>query len=217
MDRIYRWNTWYDNAPETWRFLPVLACLLALGAINMMMTIAFHFPFGLLVLLGILAVIAIRFPYSAGLIHLPEATAEAAGGDGAPTGHGATIRWDAGWKLNHWYETLPEWRRFYVLPVMIIVIGGINMLLTVAYHFPFGLLLLLAMLFALAVRLPNTWGWIKEPPGPSYPAIAHDPAPSAAPPGLIAHETPVAQTPPLHAEPERAPLHEEPPHDHPAA
>ena len=44
-DRLARWNSWYDHAPESWRFqMVVLWPLLAIGAINMLLTIAIGFP-----------------------------------------------------------------------------------------------------------------------------------------------------------------------------
>ena len=56
--RLVSWNHWYDRVPEELRYQFVLWPLLALGAINMMLTIASGFPFGLLLLLGIIVVAA---------------------------------------------------------------------------------------------------------------------------------------------------------------
>lgn len=52
LERISAWNRWYDGLPEEWRFQMILWPVLILGAINMLLTVASGFPFGILPLLG---------------------------------------------------------------------------------------------------------------------------------------------------------------------
>ena len=59
-ERFHRWNLWYDELPQEWRFQFVLWPLIALGAINILLTVSSRFPFGLLLLLGIIFVVAVR-------------------------------------------------------------------------------------------------------------------------------------------------------------
>jgi len=155
-DRLIRWNTWYDQAPEQWRTHIVLWPLLLLGFINMQLSIAGGFPFGLLVLLGLLAIAAVRLPYSKGWI-------KPAAGDGK----GARIevgRIDWVHDLNTSYDALPPERRFWVVPAILIVVGAINMKLTVARGYPFGLLFLIALLAIILIRAPYVAGLITPPP-----------------------------------------------------
>jgi hypothetical protein len=88
---------------------------------------------------------------------------------------------------------MPEWRRFWVFPAILIVVGGINMALTLASGFPFALLFLLALLVIIAVRAPYAWGWLTPPPGAAAPhanlRVAHDTTPA------IPAMAPIAATP----------------------
>ena len=61
-DRMIAWNRHYDDIPQKWRLPIVMWTIVAIGAINMMLTIGGHFPFGLLVVLAILVMAAIRVP-----------------------------------------------------------------------------------------------------------------------------------------------------------
>ncbi len=61
-DRLQRWNRWYDETPDDWRFHLVVWGLVAVGTINMFLTIAVGFPFALLLVLAILAIAAVRYP-----------------------------------------------------------------------------------------------------------------------------------------------------------
>jgi len=167
-ERLVLWNLWYDNVSEEWRFQFVVWSLLILGAINMVLTISVGFPFALLVVLGIIVIAAIRLPYFLGWVnhHQTEQTDprfEIAG---------------AGWliDLNHRYEAMPESRRFWVYPAILLIAGAINMMLTIGYGFPFGLLFLLALLALVFVRAPFTAGWLRQQPSVSTAPAADDPA-----------------------------------------
>ena len=152
-DRLNRWNRWYDGAPEEWRSQIVLWPLLLLGFINMQMTIAGGFPFGLLVLLGLIAIAAVRMPYTLGWIK--------------PADGGARIevgRIDWLYDLNTSYDALPASRRFWVIPAILIVVGAINMKLTLSAGYSFGLLFLLALLAIIVVRAPFAAGLVTPPP-----------------------------------------------------
>ncbi|HQT79538.1 MAG TPA: hypothetical protein PLD10_21040 [Rhodopila sp.] len=153
-ERIVRWNRWYDDAPPDWRFSIVLWPLLALGAINMWLTIGFGFPFALLVILGILFVLAIRVPHVLGWVR--------------PAGETAPPRFQiegGGWlrDLNHRYDAMPEARRVWIFPAILLIAGGINMALTIANGFPFGILFLLVLLVLVAIRAPYAAGWFAPP------------------------------------------------------
>lgn len=63
---VYNVNRWYDGLEDTQRLLVLLAALAIPGALNMLLTFTGGFPFGLLFLLAVLAVVAIRAPYAAG-------------------------------------------------------------------------------------------------------------------------------------------------------
>ncbi len=60
LERIKAWNEYYDRLPDEWRFQIVLWPILVLFVINMLLTIASGFPFGLLPLLGVGAVAYVR-------------------------------------------------------------------------------------------------------------------------------------------------------------
>lgn len=166
-ERIVRWNRWYDDAPPDWRFSLVLWPLLALGAINMWLTIGFGFPFALLVILGILFVLAIRVPHVLGWVR-PD-------GEAVPPRFqiegGSWVR-----DLNHRYDAMPETRRFWIFPAILLIAGGINMALTIANGFPFGILFLLVLLVLVAIRAPYAAGWF----APSSFAVSHDGGSAAA-------------------------------------
>ena len=63
LERIAAWNRWYDALPEEWRFQMVLWPVLALGLINMLLTVASGFPFGILPLLGVGALAYVRMTH----------------------------------------------------------------------------------------------------------------------------------------------------------
>jgi uncharacterized protein (DUF58 family) len=70
-DSLYRWNLWYDGLSEPQRAAVLLVILLGAGIINMLLTIGNGFPFGLLFLLAILALVVVRGPYAAGWLVPP--------------------------------------------------------------------------------------------------------------------------------------------------
>jgi hypothetical protein len=67
-DRVIRWNRWYDGLPGDWRFQFVLWPVLAIGALNMLLTVSIGFPFGLLLLVCIAFVASVRVPYALGYL-----------------------------------------------------------------------------------------------------------------------------------------------------
>jgi hypothetical protein len=154
-ERVASWNRWYDTVPGEWRFQYVIWSLLVLGTINMALTVAIRFPFALLVLLGIIVITMIRVPYVLGWVTSPTAV---------------DADWnfqiaEAGWliDLNHRYEALPESRRIWVYPAVLLLAGAINMMLTIRYGFPFGLLFLVALLALVILRAPYAAGWLRSP------------------------------------------------------
>lgn len=156
-DRINRLNRWYDQTPEDWRAHIVLWPIVFLGFLNMQLSLASGFPFGILVLLGLLALAAIRLPYTRGWI-VP-------GSHGQPD-MGARLQFGRiDWlhEINERYEAMPELRRFFVIPAILIVAGAINMWLTLSHGWTFGGLFLLALLAIIVVRAPFAWGLVKAP------------------------------------------------------
>jgi hypothetical protein len=163
-DRLQRWNQWYEGTPETWRFQIVVWTLVIVGAVNMLLTIAVGFPFALLIGIAIVAIAWVRVPYALGWVRTGEAAA-------------ARLEVEApSWvlRLNRWFDDLDEMQRALVLLAALAIPGALNMLLTLAGGFPFGLLFLLAFLAVLAIRAPYAAGWFKEPAGAA--AIAAAPA-----------------------------------------
>lgn len=173
-DRLQRWNQLYDRTPERWRFQVAVWALVAVGAINMLLTIAVGFPFALLLGLAILAMAAVRVPYALGWLRT-EGDASAAEGAGT----GARMEIEApSWmiRVNRWYDGLDETQRPLVLLAALAIPGALNMLLTFAGGFPFGLLFLLAVLALVVIRAPYTAGWYKEPASEAGPALGVEPA-----------------------------------------
>jgi hypothetical protein len=154
-ERVTTWNRWYDSVPAEWRFQFVLWSLLALGTVNMMLTVATGFPFALLVLLGVIVITAVRVPYILGLAAEPTRV----GSDSKFQIDGPVWLID----LNHRYEALPESRRLWVYPAVLLIAGAINMMLTIRHGFPFGLLFLFALLALVVFRAPYTAGWLRSP------------------------------------------------------
>ncbi len=169
-ERLSGWNRWYDGLPQEWRFQLVLWPLVALGACNMLLSLSMRFPFGLLVLLGVLFVAAVRMPHILGWIR--PAQALPSGGHSAPRLEigGAGADWIAG--LNGRYEALPEKSRFWVFPAILVVAGAINMQLTIHHGYPFGLLFLIALLAIIVVRAPYVHRLIQVPSAAGAPAPA---------------------------------------------
>ncbi|GAA0603687.1 hypothetical protein GCM10009416_46620 [Craurococcus roseus] len=171
-DRLQRWNQLYDRTPERWRFQVAVWALVAVGAVNMLLTIAVGFPFALLLGLAILAMAAVRVPYALGWLRTE--------GDAAGGGDRARMEIEApSWmiRVNRWYDGLDETQRPLVLLAALAIPGAINMLLTFAGGFPFGLLFLLAVLALVVIRAPYTAGWYKEPQSSAGdPALGVEPA-----------------------------------------
>ncbi len=157
-ERVQHWNRLYDQAPEDLRFNVVAGAVVLIGAINMWLTVSIGFPFGLLVILAIAALTAIRLPQALGWVQAhPEqpgrARMQIEGAD-------SLYRW------NLWYDGLTEAQQNAVLLVVLLGAGVINMLLTIGNGFPFGLLFLLAILALVAVRGPYAAGWLVPPAEP---------------------------------------------------
>ena len=156
-DRLNRWNRWYDSTPEDWHAHIALWPLAFLGFINMQLSIASGFPFGVLVALGLLVIAGIRLPYTRGWIRP---------GPDPARDEGARIvfgRADWIYDLNQRYEAMPEDRRFFVIPSILIVAGALNLWLTFAHGWVFGGLFLLALLAVIGVRAPFVWGVVAPP------------------------------------------------------
>ena len=189
-ERSHRWNQWYDGLPERWRFQVLLWPLLLIGTLNMMLTIASGFPFGLLLILAIMFLAFVRIPYKTRLLAEPS--------EASPERTVRLGRIDWMWELNTRYDAMPEWRRFWVVPTILLVAGALNMALTLGGGFPFGLLFLLALLVVVGLRAPYVWGWLTPVPderllGTDVPSIASAP-PSAMSPAhptaMFEHEEP---------------------------
>lgn len=163
-DRLQRWNHWYESTPERWRFQLVVWTLIAIGAVNMLLTIAVGFPFALLVGIAIVAMAAVRVPYALGWLH--------GSGEDAARMEIEAPSWVL--QVNRWYDGLDETQRPFVILAALVIPGAINMLLTFAGGFPFGLLFLLAVLGLVAIRAPYSAGWFKDSPA-AGPALTMEP------------------------------------------
>jgi hypothetical protein len=183
-ERMTAWNRWYDTVPAEWRFQLILWSLLAVGTVNMFLTVATGFPFALLVLLGIVFITAVRVPYSLGWV------GHATIADTAPTFQINNANWLI--DLNHRYDALPESRRLWVYPAVLLIAGAVNMLLTIRLGFPFGLLFLLALLALIVFRAPFAAGWLRAPELASLPEQTTAPVTHEHPTTSLTHEpTPV--------------------------
>lgn len=192
MGQLRRWNRWYDELPELLRFPVVLGLLVIVGAINLALTIATRFPFGLLVLLAIAVLAAIRLPYLVG----PDNPARSDWGEPEPAApepsHGGLMS-----RANHWYESFPELWRFQLIVWALVLVGAVNLALTLAVRLPFGLLVLIAVVVIAAIRLPYLRGRghaapAIQPTAREPPALEPSPPPrteaESAPPPIPLHE-----------------------------
>lgn len=169
-ERLSDWNRWYDGLPQEWRFQLILWPLIVLGACNMLLSLSSAaFPFGLLVLLGVLFVAAVRVPYVLGWITPAHALPSGAGGARLQIA-GAGADWIAG--LNERYEAVPEKRRFWIFPAILLIAGAVNMQMTISYGWRFGLLFLLVLLAMVVVRAPYVHGLLRPASAGSAPAPA---------------------------------------------
>lgn len=202
-ERLYRWNRWYDGLPQEWRFQIILWPLIVLGACNMLLSLAIRFPFGLLVLIGVLCVAAVRVPYALGWITPAEASPSGEVGARRLEIGGAGADWLVG--LNQRYEAIPEERRFWVFPAILVIAGTINMQLTINNGYPFGLIFLIVLLAVIVVRAPYAHGLLRSSSSGDMPAPAlqynaritdaHSPIPADAQPAEPA--TSITSAPPV--------------------
>jgi len=169
-ERLYRWNHWYDGLPQEWRFQFILWPLIALGACNMLLSLSIRFPFGLLVLIGVLCVAAVRVPYALGWITPAEALPTGEPGTRKLEIGGAGADWLVG--LNRRYEAMPDERRFWVFPAILVIAGAINMQLTINKGYPFGLIFLIVLLAVIVMRAPYAHGLLRSPSSGGTPAPA---------------------------------------------
>jgi hypothetical protein len=160
METFDRWNRQYDELPGMWRFQVVLLPLILIGLINMWLTIHGGFPFGLLVLLAIIALAAIRLPYA----NRPPAAPAAPEGVEAGSARSAP-RIESGFltDVNTWFDGLPAVRKFLAIPLLLVLVGWLNMELTIVHAFPFGLLFLIAFAAVVFIRAPWELGLVSEP------------------------------------------------------
>ena len=71
-------------------------------------------------------------------------------------------------RWNEMYERTPEPWRFQLIVWALVIVGAINMLLTIAVGFPFALLVGLAIAAIAVVRVPHALGWIRTDGEASY-------------------------------------------------
>lgn len=154
LDQFYQWNRCYDSLPEHTRPALVGLGLTALGAVNMLLTIWIGFPFALLLVLAIAGIAIVRVPYNLGWLKAPE---------GETPARLELEPWPWVVQANRWYDAQDDMKRVAAVIAILVVAGAINMMLTFAGAFPFGLLFLLAFLALLAIRIPYTEGWLKLP------------------------------------------------------
>ena len=217
MGQMISLNRWYESLPETRRMLVIPAILIVVGGINMAMTIGNGFPFGLLFLIALLVILALRAPYAWGFVRDPAGHATAAPDQGLPD-LSPHLQIEADWlyDANLKYNALPETTRMMVIPLFLAVVGGINMSLTIGTGFPFGLLFLLGVIAVVGFRLPFEAGWLKQPGErraavtPSGSAVASGPRPGPGPAIAPAPATGALQPPDAPYEQSGSMLHERP-------
>jgi hypothetical protein len=169
-DRLNHWNRWFDATPEEWHGHILLWPLAFAGFVNMQLTIASGFPFGVLVLLGLAAIGAVRLPYKRGWI-IPGPTED----EGARFlfGHADWL-----YELNQRYEALPGVPRFFIIPGILIAGGTANLVLTFTRGWAFGGVFLAVLLAVILLRAPFAWGVLPAPEklteGPLARAWLHD-------------------------------------------
>ena len=79
MDQLYRWNAWFDAQTPRYRFDLAIWLVVALGLLNLLLTMAFGMAFGLLLLLGLVLANLARLPYALGELPTPAAARDPAG------------------------------------------------------------------------------------------------------------------------------------------
>ena len=141
MDGLYRWNAWFDAQTPSFRFDLAIWAVVALGLLNLLLTMAFGMAFGLLVLVGLVAANLARLPYALGELPQPA-------GGGAPAG---------AWRLEGWHRRITETPDDVVsLPTLGIALAAIlgmgSLAALSAKAGPaFGILFILAVVNALVV------------------------------------------------------------------
>jgi hypothetical protein len=157
---IARWNRFYDEAPEELRFPMLVWGLVAVGGLNMLLTIWFGFPFGLLLVAAIAAMAYIRVAprlnlpsLAAGPVEMPRWSTDATYGE--PPFLASMAGSFPG--LNTALDAMPEIQRLGIYLGVLALAGIINMLLTINAGFPFGLLFLVAFLGLALIRGP----WVR--------------------------------------------------------
>jgi hypothetical protein len=131
-DRLQRWNQMYDQTPERWRFQLAVWALVAIGVVNMLLTVAVGFPFALLVGLAIVAMAVVRVPYALGWLRADGGTA--GGGGGAARMEITAPAWVL--RANRWYDGLDETQAPVRVLAALAIPGAITMLLTFATGLP---------------------------------------------------------------------------------
>jgi hypothetical protein len=180
--RIARWNRLYDEAPADLRFQVLIWALVAIGALNMMLTIWMGFPFGLLLVIAIAAIAWIRVAPRldlAGPMRAPELIRQPDPGEDERTILG-------GWAnsfpaFNTWMDGLTEMQRLGVHLGILGAAGVLNMLFSIHGDFPFGLLFLLALVALAVIRGP----WVRARTRAQYREARE--ARRARPAGLLEH------------------------------
>ena len=79
MDELYRWNAWFDEQAPKVRFDLAIWAVVALGLLNLLLTLVFGMAFGLLLLLGLILANLVRLPYALGELPPPAAAGDPAG------------------------------------------------------------------------------------------------------------------------------------------
>lgn len=183
---IARWNRLYDEAPEHLRFQLIVWGLVAIGALNMMLTIWIGFPFGLLLVAAIAALAWIRVSPQ---LNLPETPApqlmQWQPGTGADDDERTLL---SGWAnsfptFNGWMDHQGELTRLGVHLGILVLAGIINMLLSIHSAFPFGILVLIALVGLAVVRGP----WVRARTRAQYRDFR---AAKNRPAGLLLHSAP---------------------------
>ena len=87
MDELYRWNAWFDAQTPNYRFDLAIWAVVALGLLNLLLTLAFGMAFGLLLLLGLILANVARLPYALGDLPPPAAAGDPTGAASLQTWH----------------------------------------------------------------------------------------------------------------------------------
>jgi hypothetical protein len=158
--QIERWNRLYDEAPADLRFQIIVWGLIAVAAVNMLLTIWFNFPFGLLLLAALATLAWIRIAPRLPMLRRSAGTAAPQAAAAAPwSAHGAPAPAPSPMAgafpvINTWLDGLPEFQRLGLYLAVLGLAGVINMLLSIDGGFPFGVLFLIALVAIAGIRGP---------------------------------------------------------------